>query len=626
VTTTGARDELAAAAAALVQALTAQQWPVLPPPEPARLAALGPAFGLSAFERSLVLLCAAAELEPPLAAALARGSGGVAWPCWALALRALADGDWAALAPDAGLRRWRLLQAEAGSDWLQVRLRIDERLLHHLVGLDALDHSLVGRVRPRLAPAWLPPARREMARTLAPRLTSAAVAPCVHVLAGADADDALDLAAAACAAAGLRLYTLDAADLPDTPMERQTLALVWSREALLAGRALAVTGLDAEHPRRAAAVALAGETLGAVFLPGDDASVAGLPEVRPALRLACAPLSAAERRAAWCACLPGPLDSKVLDPVAQQFHLGVAAVRRAGHAVLQDQGDGPLAHRLWDAARHAARPRLGGLAQVIEPQARWEDLVLPPREEAALRAIVAFVRQRHRVYDDWGFAEGQNRGLGIAALFAGISGTGKTLAAEVLAGALKLDLYRIDLSAVVSKYIGETEKHLRTVFDAADQGGAVLLFDEADALFGKRSEVRDSHDRYANIEVGYLLQRMEAYRGLAILTTNQRSAMDDAFLRRLRFVIEFPFPSPDDRARIWRRTLPARVPLNGVRFDRLAQLNLAGGHIRNIALSAAALAADSDEPLSMRHFFAATRTEYSKLERPLSAVETQGWL
>jgi SpoVK/Ycf46/Vps4 family AAA+-type ATPase len=304
----------------------------------------------------------------------------------------------------------------------------------------------------------------------------------------------------------------------------------------------------------------------------------------------------------------------------------VAAVRRAGHAVLQDQGDGPLAHRLWDAARHAARPRLGGLAQVIEPQARWEDLVLPPREEAALRAIVAFVRQRHRVYDDWGFAEGQNRGLGIAALFAGISGTGKTLAAEVLAGALKLDLYRIDLSAVVSKYIGETEKHLRTVFDAADQGGAVLLFDEADALFGKRSEVRDSHDRYANIEVSYLLQRMEAYRGLAILTTNQRSAMDDAFLRRLRFVIEFPFPSPDDRARIWRRTLPARVPLNGVRFDRLAQLNLAGGHIRNIALSAAALAADSDEPLSMRHFFAATRTEYSKLERPLSAVETQGWL
>jgi SpoVK/Ycf46/Vps4 family AAA+-type ATPase len=243
----------------------------------------------------------------------------------------------------------------------------------------------------------------------------------------------------------------------------------------------------------------------------------------------------------------------------------------------------------------------------------------------ALKAIAAFVRQRHRVYDDWGFADRQTRGLGIAALFAGASGTGKTLAAEVLASALRLDLYRIDLSAVVSKYIGETEKHLRVVFDAAEQGGAVLLFDEADALFGKRSEVRDSHDRYANIEVGYLLQRLEAYRGLAILTTNQRSALDDAFQRRLRFVVEFPFPGVDERARIWRRSLPERLPTQGVEIDRLARLNLAGGHIRNIALGAAALAADADSPLRMQHLLAATRTEYIKLERPLSAAETQGW-
>ena len=170
------------------------------------------------------------------------------------------------------------------------------------------------------------------------------------------------------------------------------------------------------------------------------------------------------------------------------------------------------------------------------------------------------MRHRAKVYDEWGFAEQSNRGLGLSALFSGPSGTGKTLAAEILANELRLDLFRIDLSAVVSKYIGETEKNLRRVFDAAEEGGAVLLFDEADALFGKRSEVKDSHDRYANVEVSYLLQRMEAYRGLAILTTNMKEALDPAFLRRLRFVVQFPFPDQAHRAEIWRRIFPAKTP------------------------------------------------------------------
>ena len=177
-----------------------------------------------------------------------------------------------------------------------------------------------------------------------------------------------------------------------------------------------------------------------------------------------------------------------------------------------------------------------------------------------LRQIAIHVRQRAKVYQTWGFASKGSRGLGISALFAGLSGTGKTMAGEVLANELKLDLYRIDLSQVVSKYIGETEKNLRRVFDAAEEGAAILLFDEADALFGKRSEVKDSHDRYANIEVSYLLQRMETYRGLAILTTNQKSAIDLAFLRRIRFVVEFPFPEAAQRAEIWRRIFPRRPP------------------------------------------------------------------
>jgi SpoVK/Ycf46/Vps4 family AAA+-type ATPase len=191
------------------------------------------------------------------------------------------------------------------------------------------------------------------------------------------------------------------------------------------------------------------------------------------------------------------------------------------------------------------------------------------------------------------------------------------MAAEVLANELRLDLFRVDLSQVVSKYIGETEKNLRRVFDAAECGGAILLFDEADALFGKRSEVKDSHDRYANIEVGYLLQRMEAYRGLAILTTNLKGALDEAFLRRLAFVVEFPFPGPEERAQIWRRVFPPATPVESLEVARLARLNLAGGSIRNVALGAAFVAAEAGEPVRMRHVAAALEREFGKQERSL---------
>jgi SpoVK/Ycf46/Vps4 family AAA+-type ATPase len=213
------------------------------------------------------------------------------------------------------------------------------------------------------------------------------------------------------------------------------------------------------------------------------------------------------------------------------------------------------------------------------------------------------------------------RGLGVSALFAGTSGTGKTLAAEVLANELRLDLFRIDLSAVVSKYIGETEKNLRRLFDAAEDGGAILFFDEADALFGKRSEVKESHDRYANIEINYLLQRMEQYGGLAILATNMKSALDPAFMRRLRFVVDFPFPGVPERLAMWRRAFPPGVPTLGLDFSRLAQLNVTGGHITVIALNAAFQAAQSGGPVTMPIVLEAARIEYRKLGRPLAEAD-----
>ena len=211
-----------------------------------------------------------------------------------------------------------------------------------------------------------------------------------------------------------------------------------------------------------------------------------------------------------------------------------------------------------------------------------------------------------------------NRGLGISVLCTGESGTGKTMAAEVIANDLALDLYRIDLSAVVSKYIGETEKNLRALFDAAEYGGVVLFFDEADALFGKRSEVKDSHDRYANIEINYLLQRIEAYGGLALLATNLKNTLDTAFMRRLRFVVNFPFPGVPERRRIWQKVFPADTPTDGLDYDRLARLNLSGGNIHSIALNAAFLAAGEGSAVTMPLLLQAARIEYMKLERPVN--------
>jgi SpoVK/Ycf46/Vps4 family AAA+-type ATPase len=276
--------------------------------------------------------------------------------------------------------------------------------------------------------------------------------------------------------------------------------------------------------------------------------------------------------------------------------------------------------------RSHARPKLETMAERIVPVATWNDLVLPELQLQTLKQLVAQSRHRLLVYETWGFAAKGRRGLGLSALFSGPSGTGKTLAAEVLAHELKLDLYRVDLSAVVSKYIGETEKNLKQVFDAAETGGVLLLFDEADALFGKRAEVKDSHDRYANIEVGYLLQRMESFQGLAILTTNLKSSLDKAFQRRLRFSVDFPFPDAAQREAIWARTFPSATPTRDLEPVRLSHLNMTGGNIRNIALNAAFLAAESNDSVAMSHLLEAAKLEATKIERPIAEMETRGWV
>jgi hypothetical protein len=435
-------------------------------------------------------------------------------------------------------------------------------------------------------------------------------------LCGPDAAGRLAVAGAACSRVGLTPALLDAAEVPESAAERDALARLWEREAALSGATL-VLEVDLDDGARVRRVVDFVASVGGFRLVSAPEPLRSRRE--PLLRVDVPVLQPAEQLELWAVALNGDAPGEPeLAAVAQQFRLGGDGVAAAAAQVRAGAST-------WDACREQARPKLDDLALRIEPVAGWDDLVLPEPQKRLLGEIALHVRHRAKVYEDWGFAGRGARGLGISALFAGPSGTGKTMAAEVLANELRLDLYRIDLSSVVSKYIGETEKNLRRVFDAAEEGGAILLFDEADALFGKRSEVKDSHDRYANIEISYLLQRMEAYRGLAILTTNLRSALDQAFLRRLRFVVQFPFPDGAQRAEIWRRIFPRETPTAKLDHERLSRLNLPGGNIRNIALGAAFLAAGEQEPVGMSHLLRAARGEYAKLEKPLTGTEVEGW-
>jgi hypothetical protein len=599
---------------------------------PPALDTLVATFGLSRFERAVLLLCAGVELDArfPALCAAAQNEPARAYPTFSLALAALPEPHWSALAPDAPLRRWRLIEMGPGGPLTQSALRIDERVLHYLAGVQHLDERLAGMLDPVEPAGDLAPSQRALAERIVDAWSRPAAGssglPLIQ-LCGPDPSAKAGVVAVACAALHLAPSRLAAAFVPASAADLDAFVRLWTREAALGRRALLVDGDDpdaADAAREAAIVRLVDRTEAPLILTGRERRP-GLR--RRALTLDVARPTAPEQRALWYAVL-GQADTALnghLDRLVGQFDLGVSAIRSAGAEASAQADGGDLDQRLWDACRSEARPRLDDLAQRIETAAGWDDLVLPEAQRHILRDIAAAARQRHRVYTDWGFAERGLRGLGVHALFAGPSGTGKTMAAEGLARALQLDLYRIDLSQVVSKYIGETEKNLRRVFDAAETGGVLLLFDEADALFGKRSEVKDSHDRYANIEVSYLLQRMETYRGLAILTTNMKDALDPAFLRRLRYVVQFPFPDAAQRAEIWRRVFPAATPTDGLRPERLARLNIAGGNIRNIAVQAAFLAADLGEPVRMAHLLRAARAEYAKLDRPLSDAEIGHW-
>lgn len=606
-----------------------------PPPA---LVLLSRSFGLSSFEQSVLLLCAAVEFDThiPSLCAQAQGEPNRCFPTFALALSVFDEPAWDVLSPERPLRYWRLIEVgQPGTQSLITSpLRVDERIVNYLKGLNYLDDRLIPLLTPFDVPAGeanLSPSQQKIVTSVVQHLSSSmsAVMPVIQLV-GMDTLSKQLVAQQIATTLGLRLNRLPTELLPSQPVELEALARLLQRESTLLPIAIY---LDAHEPdavvkpedgKQDTTLSLSrflARTQGIFFL--SSCEIRSNPG-RATIAFEVKKPTPTEQQTAWTDILKDAAKDSP-DLLAGQFNLNVSTIHQVVQRVMAEPSSNghSLHERLWDACLVSTGPKLDILAKRLEPKATWDDIVLPEEAKDLLYQITDQIKQRSKVYDKWGFRKKLNRGFGINALFSGDSGTGKTMAAEVIANELRLKLYRIDLSGVVSKYIGETEKNLRRLFDAAEDGGAILFFDEADALFGKRSEVKDSHDRYANIEINYLLQRMEAYNGLAILATNMKNALDKAFIRRLRFIVDFPFPGMKERKIIIQKVFPSEVPIGELDYDRLAKLNLTGGSINNIAINSAFMAAQSGGPVTMELILSAARAEFRKMERPVKESDFQ---
>jgi len=579
-------------------------------------------FDLTSSARQLLLFCIGIELDSDyaqLCASLTESTPGAPLTLAQVAT-VLSALDWQILTPIAPLRYWQLVEFNSMSSFMQSSIRVAERILHYLMGTYCLDEPLTKLLRPITAVLPLLPTWKTQVQQLAqliqhnPNRTGL-------TLSASDKISRHTIAKAACEQLGLQLYELEIHFLSQNVNDLALLKKLLAREALLTNTIYLI-----EYPEHSGDNSAQIAALNYILQPLSG-KVLISSTTPPTLltdsyvNITVNPFTLSDQMHLWQLCLaqlPQPVKIN-LTALTQQFSLSAQQIYDITHELAVS---GKLDQtKLVQICRTHLRKPLTHLCRIIQPTATWKDIALPEAPLNLLKEITAHVAQRHKVYQQWGFAAKSHRGLGISALFAGPTGTGKTLAAEILANALQLDLYHIDLSAIVSKYIGETEKNLKTIFDHAEATGAILLFDEADALFGKRSDVKDSHDRYANLEISYLLQRMESYQGLSILTTNLKETLDPAFMRRIRFVVEFPFPDQTQRLEIWQKVFPKQTPLQNMDLQKLSCLSIAGGNISSIALNAAFIAAGEDAQIKMDHVLHAVQREYTKLQIILTESE-----
>ncbi|MFN8377617.1 MAG: ATP-binding protein [Anaerolineae bacterium] len=594
-------------------------------------------FGLSLLDCHIVLLCAAPELDRRYERLYAFLQDDVSQrrPTVNLLMNLLGGTleerfmVWERLTPEQPLRRHHLIEAipdpsAPNAPFLASPIKLDHRVLMHLLGDDTPDARLQGVVSqgvddPLVETTAVPEAIRRALPT----------APILYFQ-GAKGTGRRDAAAALVSEMGMPLIVVDLTALKEREIP---FGLGWAlalREAHLVEAALllydwqAILNADGQPPNELWEAIV--EYPRPVFLCGSEGwECLDTTRRRRILRATFSMPPYDERYAAWQRALqPLGVDEKSLrlDELSSKFKLTTTQIVRAVNTsadVAASRGDALTYADLVAGAQAHSSLRLGKLARKVSPRYDWADLILPPDRVEQLQEICSRIRFVHVVNDSWGFDRRVSAAPGVTALFAGESGTGKTLAAEVIARDLGLLLYKIDLSSVVSKYIGETEKNLSAIFEEAHLSNAVLFFDEADALFGKRSEVKDAHDRYANLEVAYLLQQLETYEGVAILATNLRQNLDEAFTRRLSFLVDFPFPEREYRELLWRAHFPDQAPLaRDVNLVHLAdRFPLAGGNIRNAAIASAYLAAADGGTITMAHVRHAIRREHQKMGRLL---------
>jgi hypothetical protein len=625
-----------------------------------RLAWLADAFGLSASDLLIIVIALAPELDLRYERLYAYLQDDVSrrWPSVDLTLNLLCTSSQekasgrAWFAPDAPLLRHALISLgadarQAHAPLLAQAIRLDDQVVRFLLCQDGLDSRLAP-----LCHLMDPDAQLDQAQLSPDDRRSL---PALVIQAREDHlpfrlyfkgpfDYAKRYAAEALAReAGARLLTADLARLAQSDADFERSLHLLLREAWFFDHVILLSRLDAldapEHEsHRQQLLELLGADSGVVILSGKgEWSSHG----QPSLGVVTVPFGLpdeAARTEEWrsqLAMLGTPLGEDELRELGDRFRLTPeqiadaaytaynTSLKRAAAREANGSYDRPTSADLLAAARQQAGGELAALAHKVEPVYGWGSIVLPADSQTQLHEICQRVRHNRLVMREWGFGPMIARGKGVSALFAGPPGTGKTMAAEIIARDLGLDLYKIDLSVVISKYVGETEKNLERIFGAAEDANAILFFDESDAIFGKRSEVRDSHDRYANIEIAFLLQRMEDYDGLSILATNLRQNMDEAFVRRLQYVVEFPFPDEQQRRDIWVKHFPSHAPVEGsIDFAFLGrQFKVSGGNIKNIVLNAAFMAASNGGVIGMKHVLQATRREYQKMGKPLSAAD-----
>jgi len=579
-------------------------------------------YGLTKFEKNILLLSIAPDLDSSFIYPL--GHAEPIFVNFSLAMAIIPDAEWSSITANGTLRRNGLIELDDTDTLTAAKLIIPESILHFILGIHSEDDAVqLVSERDECRDYILDEKNKNLAEDIYQLwMDNHSFSANIFTLTGACADIKRDIAALLALKLEMKLKILPAFFIPTDIKELQKFIIMWDREMTIKGYLLFIecdNKSESDSTRDRMLDFFIDKLKWPVLISSDDKRT-NCKKEQYAFDVKMPDMS--EQKLCWNTNLPEYENDVDISEVCSHFSLTFRDIKKYSFAykTLNKQDS------LWSVCRTFNKEKVGNLVQNIDTSLGEVNLILPQRENDILEQIVSQVKLRSLVHEQWGFMKNSSRGKGISVLFSGASGTGKTTAAEYLAAKLDLDLYRIELSSMVSKYIGETEKNLQSIFQSAEKSGAILLFDEADALFGKRTQVKDSHDKHANTAVSFLLQRIESFSGLAILTSNLKDSFDNAFIRRLRFIVQFPFPSANERARIWEVMLPNNAPSQNIDFSKLAQLNVAGGSICNITMNACFAAAAGSEIIQMKHYLAASRNEYEKLEKNITAMEINGWL